>query len=90
MLLNRKKSRSFSGSLPTIHLQPDEDFGGDDSMDGGGVRRVSAPVTWLKRMVSCNDPPVPPPHPRSRLPLSCSFSGHLFSAYAEVSDEKKV
>lgn len=50
MLLNRKKSRSFSGSLPTIHLQSDEVFGGDDSMDGGGgVRRVSAPVTWLKR-----------------------------------------
>lgn len=48
MLLNRKKSRSFSGSLPTIHLQPDEVFGGDDSMDGGGVRRVSAPVTWVK------------------------------------------
>lgn len=47
-MLTRKKSRSFSGSLPTIHLQSDEAFGGDDNMDGGGgVRRVSAPPVTL-------------------------------------------
>lgn len=47
-MLTRRKSRSFSGSLPTIHLQSDEDFGRDDSMDGGGgVRSVSAPPTTL-------------------------------------------
>ena len=48
-MLSRKKSRSFSGSLPTIHFESDEVVGGDDNIDGGGLRRVSTPpLTWLK------------------------------------------